>query len=270
MPSVLPTFFSMRRDYAKIQSNLSAKNVRLHTLGRDIGTVTLQPRHAVGEGKIFRGRVWQVYNEGLVEISNRSYDSASGCNWFTLTSNVRAFCLHIGSLQPVNDPLDNVARLRNHVLGQQLFNTMPLHDEIQKLKDTKGQRKLIAALFFRHLLENLSLIDGGYLGPNWQIFWKELWKNVKKEVKKNKGNLEAELPQLAELYKEYSGHAKGPGRINDAALVMYSTLSDIIHKYCDDSGNIVLSKSHGWHPMQYLLLKALTPRHNFGVGVDGC
>ncbi|KAE8440318.1 hypothetical protein EG329_008888 [Mollisiaceae sp. DMI_Dod_QoI] len=224
IPPVLKTFFSMRRAYTQRRKELGPQKCD-YSRWKEVVVLGLCRRDDMPDDRpIIEEMIWKAYKDGPLDVDNSASTFPNTSKYLLLTTNVRAFCIQAGCPFPDSDPLANVGRLREHISTKEVFNTMPLHKMIMELRaQVIAQQKVIAALSFRHMLENVCPGKGSYT-ERWQRFWTVIWANAKKEAGKGR-----ETPMTI-LYKQYDKHSKGLEDVDTAARNLYGMLSDNIHK----------------------------------------
>jgi hypothetical protein len=143
-----------------------------------------------------------------------------------------------------------------------MFGTGQLAEKLLKLqKQTDEQRRIIAWLSFRYLLEKLPLEGGSDCSTvKWHKFWDSIW-----DVRGDSEN--TKLRNLVKKYKNKgpSGKEYGLDHVNEIAKGMYTTLSTNIHKY---SGGAVGLSELPFDQEVRDILDFLMPEAGLNVNLD--
>ena len=147
--------------------------------------------------------------------------------WREFSENLWLFCLAVGSPKgDRSDPFKSLDALR-YLISQQFAYTADLHNRIYDLrKQIILQQRMITALAYRNVLENLSAESGGFNPTEkWHRFVEDLFK----EAKEKTGKISPVHPFLL-LYTERDlDKRNGVSLFKEMAKSLFSDLSRTIH-----------------------------------------
>lgn len=114
------------------------------------------------------------------------------------------------------------------------------------------QKRIVASLTFRHILEKLPPMSTKNESHKWDEFWK-------KAVSQSVSNKESPLSKMVENYARHDKDPTKPPDVNDikraGGLALYSAFSTNIHQY---KGEYALQRDQ-WHELEWEILNAIKP-----------
>ena len=193
-------------------------------------------------------------------VQNAAKETSSSSMCHQLCYRIGQFCLRAGTPSISNDPSQDIASLRHHVLSSRSHSReSELQAEIERLKDLcRTQQRIITNLSFRQCLEALpGPRPTNYHGiPNlsstahWQNFWHSAWaKAQSKGNSTSSSNAEHPFSPLLEFDQQTRK------QIQKIGSELYGTLSTNIHHF---SGVFTVNGDQ-WDILQGAILHALTP-----------
>ena len=182
--------------------------------------------------------------ESWTEIKNRNYATPIEGNvqgrllaawislnfhsraWVKFNHNIWSFCLAAGcSKADKRDPFRSLEILRDSVSRQFLYTT-DLHNRISELnKQIISQQRMITALAYRNVLENVSSTNPGF-NPT------EKWRSFVEKMLENVGDKDATVSKdipLKGLIDQHKGNVTSLNTLKQTANDLYGTLSRTIH-----------------------------------------
>lgn len=193
--------------------------------------------------------------------------------WHDYKIKVRSFVREVGCAKVHDEPEENIAELclfHSTTIGY----FASLQQQYLKELEAKELRHHITALEFRYLLEHLPDINShADAGPRWMMFWENALKaednshsSGTTRVPKHalESIVEARNPKRGFWDTDKAGnrirkiHTEGKnGFLSSTGKLMYSTLSDEIHRY--RGGEFSIGDGDGWINVVTEVLRALKP-----------
>ena len=183
----------------------------------------------------------------------------NNCIWNVIYSRTKHFCLHVGVPSVSNDPLENITRLREHLIQGARSREDQLQAEVERLgKLCRSQQRIITNLSFRHVLESLPgpkppPTKGKRIISNtdqWQNFSKTALEKEQKPDTASSPSAPSEVHPLTPLLKKW-----GKKHIKEGGDGLYARLSENIH---DFSGEFTILDDE-WDAVEGAILHAPTP-----------
>jgi hypothetical protein len=208
-----------------------------------------------------QGQTAEAVKESLAEMTNEVFwYYGAGCKstindpvWRSLRHGVRSLCLAAGSPIAHDDPFENILELRK-TISRQLVYTVDLHNKISELNgQIIRQQRMITALAFRSVLENLSKTSkGSQPTDKWKHFWQS--KKSRYEALHKDGVPSSEPHPFATFWSKY------PARdVNTMAEDLYQTLSRTIHNFRSHGHDQYFAGDGQYDPVQADFMMALRP-----------
>lgn len=150
-------------------------------------------------------------------------------SWLEFGESVCLFCLAAGCpTAHRNDPFKSLDALRD-LVSRQFAYTADLHSRIHdRDKQIMLQQRMITALAYRNVLENLSAVSSGF-NPT------EKWKSFLDSLFKEAGNKDSTVsldPRFLKLYAKSGEDARnGISLLKETAEGLFSQLSRTVHHF---------------------------------------
>ena len=177
-------------------------------------------------------------------------------SWATFSANIWSFCLAAGCPKAdKSNPFKSLEMLRDSISRQFLY-TADLHQRISDLnKQSILQQRMITALAYRNILENLSANTlGNSEAQRWRTFLEEMFSAVEK------GDIPRENP-FTNLFEQHDLEKKySLPHLKSMAHELYSTLSRTIHNFQSSKDFDQYTPMPGqFDPMQIDFMAAMKP-----------
>jgi hypothetical protein len=208
-----------------------------------------------------KGSDTEAIKINLADMTNNvCWHYAEGCKstvndpiWRSVKTGVKSLCLATGSSIAHKDPFDNIVELRRTV-SRQLVYTVDLHNKISELNNPIiRQQRMITALAFRSVLENLSKMSkGSQPTDKWKFFWQS--KKSRYEALHKDELVSSKDHPFTEFWSKY------PARdVNTMAEDLYQTLSRTIHNFRSHGHDQYFAGDGQYDPVQADFMMALRP-----------